>query len=296
METTEITVGSIPIPDTAALEIAMDCGFFEREGLRVRKEIIQGSAAAIPDLKAGHLQFCLLNHVTALAAQHSGVVDLRYVADAYQAAPETFLLMTRKDSTLRTPADLRGQTIAVTTLKSIGTLTTEVTLKAYGLTAADVKMVEMPLPNMPAALQAGTVAVAWMTEPFVTAVRRQGAKRIADVMAGPTDRFPVAGYGTTATFAERNPEIVAAFQRAITAGQEVAASDRGVITKILPVYTRISPQDAAQVTLGSYPTALDPARLERVAAALREYGYTDGPVDVSPMLRLLGPMATGATG
>ncbi|MEV8631700.1 ABC transporter substrate-binding protein [Streptosporangium sp. NPDC051023] len=293
---TEVNVGYIPIPDTAALEIATDCGFFEREGLKVRKEIIQGSTAAIPDLRAGHLHFCLLNHVTALVAQDSGVVDLRYVADAYQAAPETFLLMARKDSPLRTPADLRGKTIAVATLKSIGTFTTEVTLKAHGLTAADVKLVEMPLPNMPAALQAGTVAAAWMTEPFITAAKRQGAKKIADVMAGPTDRFPVSGYGTTAAFAERAPETVAAFQRAITAGQEVAASDRKVITKILPVYTRISPRDAELVTLGAYPTTFDPARLERVAALLREYGYTDGSVDTGSMLRLLPPAAARPTG
>ncbi|MEV7010946.1 ABC transporter substrate-binding protein [Streptosporangium sp. NPDC051022] len=296
-ETTEITVGSMPIPDTAALEIAMDCGFFASEGLKVRKEIIQGTGAAIPDLKAGHLQFCLLSHVTALAAQSSGVVDLRYVADAYQAAPETFLLMVPKDSTVRGPADLRGRSVAVTTLKSVGTLTTEVALKAGGLTAADVKMIEMPLPNMPAALQAGTVSAAWLTEPFITAAKRQGARAIADVMTGPTDRFPVAGYGTTAMFAERNPEIVAAFQRAITAGQQIAASGREVITKILPVYTRISPQDAERVTLGGYPVTLDPARLERVAALLREYGYTDRPVDIGPMLRLLPagtPKATPA--
>ncbi|WP_374191425.1 ABC transporter substrate-binding protein [Planomonospora sp. ID82291] len=293
LEKPHLVVGSMLIPDAAPLHIAQRSGLFAAEGLTVEIETVQGGGYAIPKLVGGSMDVAILNYITAIKA-HSQDVKLALIADGYQAAPETFLLMVAKDSPVRSPADLRGKTIAVATLRSIGTLTVEVALKAHGLTAEDVTMVEIPLPNMPAALKAGTVDALWMTEPFITAAGTSlGARKIYDVMSGPTADFPIAGWGTSATFAAKNPKTVAAFQRAMARAQHLAASNREAVTAILPTYTKINEETAKIITLGRFPTTLERQRLQRVADTMTEYRYLDKPVDVSEML---APAATTTGG
>ncbi|MBG0825689.1 ABC transporter substrate-binding protein [Planomonospora sp. ID91781] len=292
-EKTHLVIGSMPIPDAAPLQIALRSGFFAAEGLTVEIETVQGGGYAIPKLVGGSMDVAILNYITAIKA-HSEDMKLALLADSYQAAPGTFVLMVAKDSPVQSPADLRGKTIAVATLRSIGTLTVEVALKVHGLSAGDVKLVEIPLPNMPAALKAGTVDALWMTEPFITAAGTNlGARKIYDVMSGPTADFPIAGWGTTATFAAKHPKTIAAFQRAMAKAQHLAASNREAVTAILPTYTKIDEETAKVITLGRFPTTLERRRLQRVADTMKEYDYLDEPVDVSEMLV---PAATSTGG
>ncbi|MEU1883459.1 ABC transporter substrate-binding protein [Streptosporangium sp. NPDC020072] len=295
-EKTTLTIGTMPIPDTAGLQLAIKRRLFEQAGLTVKTETIQGAGPAIPNLVSGHLDVCLLNYVTAFIAQSEQVADLGFIADAYQGGPGTFLLMTKPDSGIKTPADLKGKKIAVATLRSIATLTTTVTLKVHGLTADDVTFVEIPLPNMPAALRAGSIDAAWMVEPFITAARtRDGALTLADTAIGPTADFPIAGWGVTKKFARENPKTVAIVRRVLEEGQRMAAADRKAVTDIIPGYTQISPSDARIITLGVYPQTLNGSRLDRVSAYMVEQSYLKKPLDVTSML-LPGPTPSSWNG
>ena len=48
--TTSIVVGSLPVIDTAGLQVALKEGFFKQAGLNVTVESVTQSTAAIPDL------------------------------------------------------------------------------------------------------------------------------------------------------------------------------------------------------------------------------------------------------
>lgn len=294
-EKPDLVLGTLPIPDAVAFHIAKSRGFFAREGFHsVRTETIQGTGPAIPLLKNGQLDVVLVNYVSAFTAQGKGAVDLRVVADSYQASSNTFLLMTPAASTAKTLADLRGKTIAVATLHSICTLTLEIALRIHGMTAKDVRLVEMPLPNMPGALDAGTVQAAWMTEPFITAAKTtNGAKTLADMASGPTADFPIAGWAVTSEFAKKNPRTVSAFQRAMAAGQQIAASDRATVVTTIPSYTQIAPNIAKVITLGQFPLTLSATRLQRVTDQMLEFHYLDQPLNVAPLL--LPPAAATPT-
>ncbi|MFD8560633.1 ABC transporter substrate-binding protein [Streptosporangium canum] len=293
-EKTSITVGTMPIPDVVAFYLAQSLGLFAREGFReVKVETIQGAGPAIPLLNNGSMDFAILNYVTAFAAQDKEIADLRFVADAYQAVPNTFAVMAPARSSAKTLADLRGKTIAVATFRSIGTLTLEVALRIHGLTSKDVHLVEMPLPNMPAALASGAIQAAWMTEPFITAAGHAGAVKLADMATGPTDAFPIAGWGVSAEFAAKNPRTVRAFQRAMAVGQQIAADNRTTVVRVIPGYTSIKKDIAKVITLGEFPRTLSSTRLQRVADQMIEFGYLDKPLDVAPLL--LPPATPAAT-
>jgi NitT/TauT family transport system substrate-binding protein len=284
-EKTRITVGTLPVPDAAPLFIAIQRGFFKAEGLTVKPELIQSSPLATPKLVAGTMDFSLLNYVSTFSIQEKGAVKFKLVADAFESSANGFLVLTPQDSDIREPEDLAGKKIAEPALSGIGTLAVAATLKNHGLDQSKVTFVAMPFPNMEAALKAGAVDAAWVTEPFITSMQKNlAARTVADTMSGPMADFPIAGWGTVAPYTSKYPKTVAAFQRAMDKAQQIAAGDRKVVQEILPSYTQIDPHTASLISLGTYPTSLNPTRLQRVADVMQQFGYLHTPLDVGSMI------------
>ncbi len=79
-EKSDLTVGTLPIVDVAAVHIAIDQGLFEEEGLNVTTEVMQGGAAAIPALVAGDLDIAFGAWPSFLNANQQGL-ELRAIGD-----------------------------------------------------------------------------------------------------------------------------------------------------------------------------------------------------------------------
>lgn len=284
LEKTTIKVGALPIPDPAALYIAQAKGFFKAEGLTVEPVTITGGAVALPQIESGALDISQTNYVSTILAAGQGK-KIKLVADMYQAAPNTFTIMAPKDSPIQSVADLKGKVVLVNNLQNIATLAVTSQIKAAGLSTDDIKFIEKPFPEMGNALNSGQGDAAWITEPFITANKNAlGFRTIADTMTGPTAEFPIAGWMASEDWAAKNPRTLAAFQRAIAKAQQLASSDRKEVEAVLPTYTKIDAKTAAAIALGTFPTSLDAARLQKVADLMLEYGYLKSPVDVKSMI------------
>ncbi|MFH8986798.1 ABC transporter substrate-binding protein [Streptomyces sp. NPDC017940] len=289
-ERTRITVGTMPVADTAALQIAIRKGFFKAEGLTVRTTTLSGGAESVSRLRAGAIDVSFGNYVSYFLAHANKALDLRIVSDAFQSAPGTHAVLVPKDSPVRSLKDLEGKKIGVNTKRNISALLVQKAGKAEGAAFDDDKdFVEIDMPNMGTALESGSVDAVQAVEPFVTAIEKSGAGRVvADLGKPPTAGFPIAGYAGTAAFTEKNPKTVAAFQRAMARAQQ-QAGHRSNVVAALPHYTKITAEEAAQLRLGGYPVALDPARLRRVVDLMREFGYLEQEIDVEPLLVRTAP-------
>ncbi|GAA3231653.1 ABC transporter substrate-binding protein [Actinocorallia longicatena] len=285
LEKTTLTVGAMPVTDDAPLQIAVQKGLFKAEGLDVKLETIAGGADAIPKLKGGALDISFGNFVSFLGASSKGVLDVRFVAEGFQSAPGTHAVLVPKDSPITSVKDLVGKKIAVNTKRNISTLLIRATLEPSGISLDDDKnFVEMPFPAMEAAIKAKSVDAVQAVEPFVTQLQQSvGARVLTDLSQGPTADFPIAGYATSAAFAEKNPKTVAAFQRALAKGQAMAA-DKQVVQAVLPSYTKITTEVAATLSYGAFPTTLSATRLQRVADVMQQYGYLTTKIDVKSLL------------
>ncbi|MBG0821345.1 ABC transporter substrate-binding protein [Planomonospora sp. ID91781] len=285
LEKTTINIGTMPVVDTAPLQIAMEKGLFEAEGLDVKPSVLAGGAEAIPKLKGGSLDVSFGNYVSFFGAAAKGAIDLKIVSDGFQSAPKTHVIMVPKDSPIRTVADLKGKTIAVNTKRNIGTMLVRVAGRAHGIEIdEDENFAEFPFPEMEGALKAGTVDAAIVVEPFGTFIGRNiGARVVWDTSQGPTADFPIAGYAATSEFVAANPRTVAAFQRAMRKAQKLAA-DRANVVAAIPKYTKIPASAADGLAIGAFPTALDAARLQRVADSMHEYGLLDAPIKAQDLV------------
>ncbi|WP_184615387.1 ABC transporter substrate-binding protein [Sphaerisporangium krabiense] len=286
MEKTTVTLGAMPIADVAGLYIAIEKGFFKEEGLTVKTKIIANGAEALPQLHSGALDVIIGNYFTFLSATERSNDKFRFIADIYQSKPDVFQIVVPKDSTVQTVKDLKGKRIAIASRNSIGELAVANALRTAGLDPRnDVQWVPMAFPQMPAALKNGSLDALWLTEPFLTGVQQeQGARKVTDTMTGAMADFPIAGWVTLDEWTRKYPKTMAALQRGLLKGQQVAASDRKAVEKVLPNYTQIKPEVASVITLGAFPTTLTATRIQRVADLMQEFGYLTKKLDVKPLL------------
>ena len=77
-------------------------------------------------------------------------------------------ILVKGSSSIRTPADLAGKTIAVNALKGVGEVMIKAALKKVGVDPNSVKLLALPFPAMRSALNNGQVDAIWAPEPFVT--------------------------------------------------------------------------------------------------------------------------------
>ena len=170
-EVREVTVGALPILPTAALYAGIEEGFFADHDLEVTVETGQGGAALVPGVMAGQIDFATSNPVSLLQARERGL-DVRVVAHWTSALSEgdgdINGVVASAGSGLESAADLAGKRVAINTLNGLGDLTIREAVEQDGGDPESVQFVELPFPDMPAALAQGNVDAVWVPEPFLS--------------------------------------------------------------------------------------------------------------------------------
>jgi len=280
--TTNVVVGSLPVIDTAGLQVAIKEGYFKQAGLNVTVKTVTQSTAAIPDLLHGSIDVIGGgNYVSFLEAQAHGTFPVEFLAPAVDCSANSYGVVAMPSSGIAKPSDLAGKTVAVNLTQNIQTLTTDAALKAAKVGA--VKYVQVPFPDMVSALKAGRVNAISAVEPFLAGALAAGGKLVTSTCTGPVADFPLSGYVTTQTWAQQHPAAAKAFQQALEKGNAYANAHPDVVRSVLPTYTSMTAQAAATVPLGTYPATIDAPLLQRVAT-LMTGGGLKAPSDMSSLV------------
>jgi len=285
LETTHLTIGALPVVDTAGLYLALKNGYFKQAGLDVTVTPIQQSTAALPDMLHGTVDIVAgANYVSWFQADAKGTASLKVLASGTVCTPTTFGVLALPSSHITKPADLAGKTIAVNLTNNVQTLTTDVMLKAAGVNPSSVHYVVIPFPDMITALTAHRVDAISAVEPFATGAKAAGAQMVLSECQGPTASFPLSGYFATSSWVQSHPNTARAFQQALEKGQAYAGSNPASIRSILPTYTKITSAAAAKLELNSYPSTLDASPMQRIVTMMVSGGMLTKPLDVNSLL------------
>lgn len=285
-EPVTISVGVIPIADVAPMYVGMAEGFFEEEGLIIEAEYADGGAAIVPAVVGGDYEFGFSNIVSLINATEEGlpVTIVTSAGDEATTEEEAFAgLIVAEDSPVQELSDLAGGTIAVNSLLNINQLAIQASFEARGLPFEDLNFTEIPIPDMPAAVETGQVDAAMTSEPFVTIAddtTRVIAASYFDVAPG----LSVAQFFTTEQYRDQNPEVVAAFQRAMNRSLDFAQQNPDRAREEALEYTSIDPAVVEAMNLPGWSSTLNVESIEHVAQLMADYGFTD---DVPELDRLL---------
>ena len=257
---TKLKVGVIPIVDVAPIYLGIKQGFFSAEGLDLTLETAQGGAAIVPGVVSGQFQFGFSNSISLLLASSQGL-PLKVVAPGDASTGVTGKdfgsVIVKADSPIKTAADLAGKRIAVNTLKNINTTTINQAVRAAGGDPSTIKYVELPFPNIAAAIAKGDVDAGQVVEPFQTIATGQGDRQVVSNYAVTDPNLMVAMYFTSQSYATQNPKIVAAFTAAMTKSLDYATAHPDDTRAILTTYTKLDPTVQKSLILPKWPTAVD---------------------------------------
>jgi ABC-type nitrate/sulfonate/bicarbonate transport system substrate-binding protein len=278
----ELQLGYFPLVHTSTAVNADESGIFTDNGLDVELVPTQGGAAAIPALVSGSVDLTYTNYTSALLAVEQGL-PIRLVAgnDVGKADHGIFVA---KDSGIEAVGDLKGKTFAVNNLQNIGTVAINSLLEDAGMQTSDVKLVEMPYPDMQAALERGAVDAIWQVEPFQASATAAGLVKIGDLFTGPVADMPVGGWITTEKFAQENPEAIAAFQESISASAEELQGNRERLVELVPTFTKVPADVVEAIEMPQFQGELDTQQLQKTADLMFEYKIIDSELDIASLV------------
>src|ERR671924_254368 len=277
-EVTTVTVGTLPIANAAPMYLGMEKGFFEEENLEIEPQVGEGGAALIPSLVSGDAQFAFVGVIPAITAVAQNV-PIRIVTSSDDAAAteeeDWQTLVVPKGSPIMGVEDLPGKTIAVNALRGLAEVVISRSLEKQGVDYRKVKLLEIPFPEMPAALEDERVDAALLTEPFLSAVFAQGGKQIDAPSVETVPNFPNGVYVATEQYIAENGDVVDRFSRAMNKSLDYAQTHPDEVRRIIPTFTKTPAAAAAKLRLPAFDSKLDRKGIELEAELVARYGIID---------------------
>jgi NitT/TauT family transport system substrate-binding protein len=275
---TKITVGTLPIANAAPMYLGMKKGFFKAEGITIEPQIGEGGAALMPSLVSGDAQFAFVGVIPAITAvaQNLPVKIVTSSDDAAKTEEKDWqTLVVPKGSSIKGVDDLPGKTIAVNALRGLAEVVISRSLEKQGVDYREVKLLEVPFPEMPAALEQKRVDAALLTEPFLSAVLAEGGTQIDAPSVETLPSFPNGVYVAAEDYIAENGDVVDRFSRAMNKSLAYAQSHPEEVRQIIPTFTEVPEQAAEKLRLPAFDPELDRNGIELEADLTAKYGIIE---------------------
>lgn len=259
---TVVNLINLPADNSAEAYYALELGYFKDVGLDVRITPMTNSGAIIAALVGGGGD--IGNSVVGSVADARGKgIPVLFLAPAglSDIASPTAALVTAKDSTLKTAADLAGKTIAVSGLNDLTYFATRAWIDKNGGNSAASKYVELPFPTMAAAVISHRVDAAYIVEPFYAANESE-LNLFARASTGVAQRYMATGWIATDSWLQTHADVAARFAAAIHRTAIWANAHHKESAAILLKYIKVDPSIVERMYRVPYALTLDPRLIQ----------------------------------
>ncbi|MBN1458852.1 MAG: ABC transporter substrate-binding protein [Armatimonadetes bacterium] len=195
----------------AASVIAVEKGFFQKEGLAVKPLMFSSGPACTEALVSGSADIGTMGDTTAVISVARAPVT---IIASHGGGEHRHRIIVKGNSPIRTPADLVGKQLAV----KKGTSTYGGLLawaQAVKLDLSQVKIIDMRPEDMGLALLSGAVDAVVASEPTPSVLEEKGGRELA-TLGGLGNNYPILLVARD-DFLRKHPDSVSRFLRAMTA-------------------------------------------------------------------------------
>lgn len=289
-----VNVAIVPGIENASFALAEHKGMFASAGVDVRVRRYASDEAALNALSSGSVQVASVDYGDLFFSEASPASAIyKIIADGYDAGTGVAEIMTLSNSSISSPTQLAGQTIAFPDVNRVSSNNGAPTsllqaaatsvLQNYGVNLTTVTWQHMsPMAEITALLHKKVQAIL-LTEPYIYLADQAGATELADAFSGSTAGIPLSGYVTTKAWYREHPSSATAFRTAIEQAAALASMP-GPIQQVLPQWAHLTKQQTALVTVGTYPTATISANLQRAADLMAVQGMIRFGLNVAAMI------------
>jgi len=231
---------------------AIEAGYFTDEGLDIQITTADSTSRGIAVLLSGEAQFSTLDGQTVIQANLKGA-DLRAVV----AATNHLVFSVMVDPSIKSPADVKGKRIGIT---SHGSSTETAALQAlaiWKLEASDVTLVPLnTAPNMLTGLVSKQLDAAVMSPPTNSRAQAAGFPEMLS-LAKDGPEYPSVTFGATRSYLSSHPEIALGFVRAYSRGIHRFKTDQPFATRALGKYLNLDDQAILDDTWKQFSVVFD---------------------------------------
>jgi NitT/TauT family transport system substrate-binding protein len=281
-----ITLGYAASDSYVTAMVAKDKGLFEKRGLDVDLKIIALNSAMPAALDAGTVQIAGTTSPVFLQAIDRGI-DLVAIAGGNVAEKTNtrFAAVARSGVTITWPQDFIGKTVGVPSLGASTHVLFRNWLLAKGVRYDKVKFVEIPFPQMQAALRNGTVDVVVTNDPVLYQILNDDEAAVATTfMEVLRVQIPIVMYSTTREWAGKHRSLVVAFRESIIEAIAMIVAEPQVARDAETRYLNLPAEIIANVPIPRYQAAITDAMLRNWVDIMNRQQMLGHKIDVSKLV------------
>lgn len=276
---TPVRAAYVPVATWLPAWVALDKGIFAKHGLAVTLSPIQ-NLSLLPGTVGRQFEFAASTPTDLIKAVAGGLDVVATAGEAIEVKSNpTTQVIVRKESGIKSAADLKGKAIAAPTLGAVIHVATLYWLKKNGVDPASIRGVEVPFPNMGDQLKAGNVDAVEALEPFAGALLAAGNVSLGDPLLAAGDEVLFPFWISDGTWARANGPVIKAWIDALTEAQSYMNANPADTRAILAKYSRLPPEVVAKVPLPTYRFTIKPDELGVWIEVLKDLGQLSVPVD-----------------
>lgn len=235
--------------------VAIEQGFFEKEGISVELLGAQGADKTMAALLSGEVQIGLMGPEASIYIHNQGSKDYS-ICFAQLTKRDGSFIVGREPNENFTFADLKGKEILGGRKGGVPEMTLEYGIKQNGLIIGtdtangevDVRT-DIQFGVMAGAFTGGEGDYVTLFEPLATALEKEGKGYIMASVGQGTGEIPFTAYSALNTYIEENEDLIQRFTNAVYKGQQYVQSHSAEeIAKIIsPHFTESTIEDLTTV-------------------------------------------------
>jgi NitT/TauT family transport system substrate-binding protein len=283
-----VNIACIPSDIAGSAYYASDNGFFKKSGVNASFLGITNGAAITAAVLGGSADIGYSNVISLLLAHSRGLpITILFPANLHShEAPTAGLMSVNKSSPIMSARDFNGKTIAVTGINNISDIAAREWIDKNGGDSKTVKSVELPLPEMKAALDSGRIDGANLDTTSDPTLNKAGdsLRFIGSTFDAVSQHFAPSVWFSTNDWVAKHPAAAKAFVAGMRESAVWAGTHHRESADILSKYTHVTPAQINQVTRVTYGEHLTPDLIQPNMDVAVKYGVLKAAFPISDMI------------
>jgi NitT/TauT family transport system substrate-binding protein len=232
-----------PLVPNSVMDLALELGYFEREGVEVELVRVQQTPLALASILAGEGEMANVSVDGVLQLVAQGTAPLRAVTSPNKSLP--FLIAARSD--IATPADLAGHSFGVGRIGSLDHSLSAKVLAGEGVDMDSLEVVTLGQPSVRAqALAAGLVDATTMSIGVWLSIPDKAGLSVLIPQGAYYEAAPVVNKVNVVSadaLASRRDEVVAVVRALVKISRDFAADPKGWADAMESYGGNLTPED-----------------------------------------------------
>jgi NitT/TauT family transport system substrate-binding protein len=263
---------------------AKESGILAKAGFDAELSNISNGAAVVAAIGGGAIDAGVGDLVSGVNAVNAGVPVMLIAGGGLQISSENNnILVVLKESPINLPKDMIGKTIAVPTVVGLVTASLRAWLSQNGVPVDGVKIVEFPQSGMVPAMQRGSIDVALLSEPTLSA-SRDAIRDVGHPLDAIAKEFLVSVWYASRTWVEANRPRARKLVAAIYDTARWANSHHAETLQVLIREGKLDGDKIRGMQRVTFATSLTPAMIQPVLNAATTAKIFDKPLDANALI------------